>query len=106
NIRQDLPPSWVIYAPVMSQLTRTVSRSWGLTEGWNMAPPPPGPIILKLPGRGASPSPLARRRNPKNALRKQSIHPLLCLLFLALSFLAESPCIVNPFPLFSSRELP
>src|SRR5947207_3291998 len=38
-----------------------------------MAPPPPGPIILKLPGRGVSPLPLARRRNPRSARRKKSV---------------------------------
>src|SRR5262249_16786446 len=37
----------------MSQLTRTVFASWGLIVGWNIAPPPPGPIILKLPGRSS-----------------------------------------------------
>src|SRR4029450_13208337 len=39
----------------MSQLTSTVFGSWGLMVGWNIAPPPPGPMIWKLPGRGALP---------------------------------------------------
>src|SRR5436309_9540616 len=43
-----------------------------------MAPPPPGPIILKLPGRGVSPLPLARRRNPRSARRKKSVILFLC----------------------------
>src|SRR3984957_816722 len=54
NMRQDLPPSWVMYAPVMSQATRTVLGSCGLTTGRNMAPPPPGPTIVKFPGRWAN----------------------------------------------------
>src|ERR1700676_2570928 len=40
----------------MSQLTRTVSGSCGLIVGWNIAPPPPGPMILKSPGRESPPS--------------------------------------------------
>src|SRR2546427_4235466 len=39
----------------MSQLTRTVFGSWGLIVGWNIAPPPPGPMILKSPGRKSLP---------------------------------------------------
>src|SRR6185295_15086766 len=29
----------------MSQATRAVRGSWGLTVGWNSAPPPPGPMM-------------------------------------------------------------
>src|SRR5215467_8045604 len=53
----------------MSQLTRTVSMSWGLTVGWNIAPPPPGPTIRKLPGRSSAPvaetARIAYRRNER-----------------------------------------
>src|SRR6266478_8225096 len=54
----------------MSQLIKTVSGSWGLIVGWNIAPPPPGPMILKSPGRVSPPSAnmsaaTARRRRKK-----------------------------------------
>src|SRR5881275_1384068 len=65
----------------MSQLTRIVFRSCGLTVGWNMAPPPPGPRTLKLPGRGASPLPLARRKYPRSPRRKKSAIAFLIICF-------------------------
>ena len=35
----------------MSHEISTVLVSWGLMVGLNIAPPPPGPITRKLPGR-------------------------------------------------------
>src|SRR5437763_16925969 len=72
----------------MSQLTRIVFRSCGLTVGWNMAPPPPGPRTLKLPGRGASPLPLARRKNPRSPRRKKSAISFLCFPYHLFRFLS------------------
>src|SRR5262249_30481058 len=71
----------------MSQFTKTVFRSCGLTVGWNMAPPPPGPITLKLPGRGVSPLPLPRRRNAKSAFRRKSAISFLCFPYHSFLFL-------------------
>src|SRR5690242_4261086 len=71
----------------MSQLTSTVLRSCGLTVGWNMAPPPPGPITRKLPGR-ASPLPLVRRRNARSARRKKSVISFLCFPYHLFRFLS------------------
>src|SRR3954453_3137424 len=39
----------------MSHEIRTVLTSCGLMVGLNMAPPPPGPIIRKSPGRSDNP---------------------------------------------------
>src|SRR5215467_12390358 len=90
----------------MSQLTKTVFKSCGLTVGWNIAPPPPGPMTLKLPGR-ASPKPLSNKSNPKNARRKKSAISFLCfpcdyLRFLSwqklpeMSILKKLPSHVDP----------
>ena len=37
----------------MSQAMSTVLVSCGLMVGWNIAPPPPGPMTRKSPGRSA-----------------------------------------------------
>src|SRR5271157_4290741 len=54
-MRQLLPPSLVRYEPVMSQPTKAIFGSCGLTVGWYIVPPPPGPItsqasLRALPG--------------------------------------------------------
>ena len=48
NILQERPPSCEMYAPVMSQDTRTRLASWGLMVGRKIPPPPPGPITSQL----------------------------------------------------------
>src|SRR5260221_3371273 len=82
----------------MSQLTKTVFGSWGLIVGWNIAPPPPGPIILKLPGRS---SVGVAKASAANAIRRRSntigFFPLLSLtsfrfLFGRMYLLCQSLC--------------
>jgi hypothetical protein len=71
----------------MSQLTSTVFGSWGLMVGWNIAPPPPGPMIWKLPGRGALPliaNTIARVSQNKDLTI--DCFPLLSLSFLRFLF--------------------
>src|SRR5205807_438049 len=69
-----------------------------------MAPPPPGPIILKLPGRGVSPLPLARRRNPRSARRKKSVILFLCFPYHLFRFLSwQNPAALS-IPFFSFRS--
>src|SRR5215471_2090277 len=86
NIRQDLPPSWLMYEPVISQLTSTVSMSCGLTVGWNMAPPPPGPTTVNPPGRSLPP-PTAKTAHTRHTRRNTIAYfPLLSFCFLRLSF--------------------
>ena len=53
NILQELPPSSVMYPPVMSQCTKTSFESRGLMVGAIMVPPPPGPTICHRLNRGA-----------------------------------------------------
>src|SRR5438309_5487159 len=67
----------------MSQLSNTVFGSCGLMVGWNIAPPPPGPIIWKLPGRGSLP--LKEKRTANVSRTKNST--IRCLPLLSLSFL-------------------
>src|SRR5947207_9114649 len=71
----------------MSQLSSTVFGSWGLMVGWNIAPPPPGPMISKFPGRCALPLIATKRvsvsRNKNKTIR---CFPLLSLSFLRLLF--------------------
>src|SRR6267154_4129395 len=71
----------------MSQLTKTVFGSWGLIVGWNIAPPPPGPIILKLPGRS---SVGVAKASAASAIRRRSntigFFPLLSLAFFRFLF--------------------
>src|SRR6266478_572367 len=70
----------------MSQLTSAIFGSWGLIVGWNIAPPPPGPITLKSPGRGSLPP--SRRANKAIRRKKETnvFFPLLSLLLFRLSF--------------------
>src|SRR6266446_6109828 len=80
----------------MSQLTRAVLGSWGLIVGWNIAPPPPGPIILKSPGRES----LAPNRKANRATWRKKANayfPLLSLslfrfLFVRYGLLCQSLC--------------
>src|SRR5579871_1878747 len=69
NSRQEVPPSVVMYAPVMSQLSTARFGLWGLIAGWNIDPPPPGPTIFHLrelltPPALSSANVRERRRNP------------------------------------------
>ena len=66
----------------MSQLTRTVLGSCGLIVGWNIAPPPPGPMILKSPGRESPPA--ASNRTVRATRRRKKIIYFLSLLSLPL----------------------
>src|SRR5882724_2780423 len=97
----------------MSQLSNTVFGSCGLIVGWNIAPPPPGPMIWKLPGRGALP--LKEKRIVNVSRTKNSTiryFPLLSLSFLRFLFgrnalLCQSPPRLIGFERFSqSRHLP
>src|SRR5579859_1428155 len=85
----------------MSQLTRTVFRSCGLTVGWNMAPPPPGPTTRKLPGRGESPAPFAKARNPRSARRKKSVISFLCFPYHSFRFLSWQNPLALSIPFIS-----
>src|SRR6266480_1071622 len=71
----------------MSQLSSTVFGSWGLMVGWNIAPPPPGPMISKFPGRCAAPLIATRRvRVSRNKNKTICCFPLLSLSFFRFLF--------------------
>jgi len=55
----------------MSHEMSTVLASCGLTVGLNMAPPPPGPMMRKWPGRSAA-KVVARHTNKRRALRRET----------------------------------
>src|SRR3989442_4539922 len=94
----------------MSQLSNTVFGSCGLMVGWNIAPPPPGPIIWKLPGRGVLS--LKEKRIVNVSRTKNSTircFPLLSLSFLRFLFgrnalLCQSPPRVIRFEGFSQSR--
>src|SRR6266850_5469901 len=97
----------------MSQLSNTVFGSCGLMVGWNIAPPPPGPMIWKLPGRGVLP--LKEKRIANVSRTKNSTircFPLLSLSFLRFLFgrnalLCQSLASCDHLrALFQSRHLP
>src|ERR1700722_5141980 len=66
----------------MSQLTKTVLGGCGLMVGWNMAPPPPGPMILKSPGR--EPPASARMSTARATRRRKKIIYFFSLLSIPL----------------------
>src|SRR5882724_3955120 len=79
----------------MSQLSSTVFGSWGLMVGWNIAPPPPGPMISKFPGRCVLPL-IATRRIRVSRNKNDIIVAFLCFLYHFFAFfLAEIHYFVN-----------
>src|SRR5947207_2128458 len=54
----------------MSQEIKTVFVSCGLTVGLNIAPPPPGPMTRKSPGRSAA-NVAPKHTNKRRALRRR-----------------------------------
>src|SRR5712671_4244090 len=92
-----------MYDPVISQLTRAVLVSWGLIVGWNIAPPPPGPITLKSPGRGS----LAPSRNANRATTRKKANayfPLLSLTMFRFLFVRYSLLCHSFYRLTSARR--
>src|SRR6202795_618985 len=75
----------------MSQAINTVLESCGLMVGWNIAPPPPGPMMRKSPGRSAAAP--AKHTATRIAGRKRNfIGPCLMMLQTA----QDAPPMVQP----------
>src|SRR5262249_1026402 len=78
-----------MYDPVMSQEINTVLGSCGLMLGLNIAPPPPGPMTLKSPGRAANANPASREQT----IRARVMFAIRCFRLLSLSLLQHCPAI-------------